>query len=142
MRVMGVALGIKVIGATLAASAAPPACVLSADDNGLARMQTSPTLEGHVQTLCEKLAQEVEDRPALARALARRQGRISLHVTARPNRLGAQLVLHAADQDLPGSELTLTQIDGGPSDFDPEILTRLARHLLDAAPFDAFIRKP
>ena len=139
---MGAALGIMVIGAPLAASAAPPACVLSADDSGLARIQASPPLEGNVQALCENLAQEVEDRPALARALARLQGRISLHVTTRPNRLGAQLVLHAAGEDLPGSELTLNRIDGGPADFDPVTLTRLARHLLDAAPFDAFIRKP
>lgn len=143
---MGAACGILIVGASLAAAAGGPdttACALSFDDSGLARLQVAQPVEASVKTLCGELRRVMEDRPALAAALARHDAQLSLHVqTPRPNRMVVQLILHADGRDLPGEPLTLNQIDGGTTAFDSATLNRLVRHLVDAPQIQTFSQKP
>lgn len=143
MRVVGMVLAIVVIGAKMAFAAGPGACMIVFEKDGLARLQAPAAIERRVGGLCDALVQAMADRPDLARALARQEARIHLHVhTDRPHQLAVQMILHLGHQTRPGTVLTLGQVDGGPPGFDSATLSRLARHLLDAPPFLAFSTQP
>lgn len=143
MRVVGVVLAIVVIGAKMVFAAGSGACVLAFEDNGLACLQAPVAMESRVGRLCDALVQAMADRPDLARALAKEDAQIHLHVHKdRPHQLAVQLILHLGTQTRAGTVLTLGQVDGGPPDFDTATLNRLAGHLLDAPPFLAFSPQP